>query len=104
MVLTWISLCSIPLFLLTLYLAWHGQWLVLGILVFVIVAADKLFQKIARETEVSKTSSSYGLHGKQNGTDPTRNCKHQGDTSSNEGGASSSPLNDQLNSLNKKDD
>lgn len=36
-VLMWICLCSIPLFLLTLYLAWVGEWLVMGIIVSAIV-------------------------------------------------------------------
>lgn len=38
--------------------------------------ADQLFQRIARETEIAKTSSAYGLNSqKRNGTaNPTRNC------------------------------
>ena len=35
--------------------------------------ADQLFQRIARETEIAKTSSAYGLHSqKRNGTTPSR--------------------------------
>ncbi len=38
----WICLCSIPLFLLTLYLAWVGQWLTLGITVLAIILGELL--------------------------------------------------------------
>lgn len=34
---TWICLCSIPLFLVTLYLAWVGQWFILGVIVVSII-------------------------------------------------------------------
>ena len=39
----WICLCSIPLFVLTLYLAWVGQWLLMGIIVLAIILGEFLF-------------------------------------------------------------
>jgi len=62
-VLVWLLLLGVPVFLAGVYLAWVGAWFILLLIVLVVILADQLFQYIARETIVSKTSSEYGLGG-----------------------------------------
>lgn len=89
----WLTLICIPVVLSGLYLAWVGNWFVLGIVILAIIlgtwpstishycsvthistrtspthtppAADQLFQRIAFETNTAQSSSIYGLNGRK---------------------------------------